>query len=72
MASPLARRIAANKGIDLKALRGSGPHGRIIRRDVENAKPGAAQPAQGGAPMTADGLILPQVLDDRVYAPDTY
>ena len=72
MASPLAKRIAANKGIDLKALRGSGPHGRIIRRDVENAKPGEAQPAQGGAPMTADGLILPQILDDRVYAPDTY
>ncbi|MEQ9505676.1 MAG: pyruvate dehydrogenase complex dihydrolipoamide acetyltransferase, partial [Hyphomonas sp.] len=72
MASPLAKRIAANKGIDLKALKGSGPHGRIIRRDVENAKPGAAQPAPGGAPMTADGLILPQILDDRVYAPDTY
>jgi pyruvate dehydrogenase E2 component (dihydrolipoamide acetyltransferase) len=53
MASPLAKRIAANKGIDLKALKGSGPHGRIIRRDVENAKPGAAQPAHGGAPMTA-------------------
>ena len=72
MASPLAKRIAANKGIDLKALKGSGPHGRIIRRDVENAKPGAAAPAPGAAPMTADGLILPQVLDDRVYAPDTY
>ncbi|WP_291207768.1 pyruvate dehydrogenase complex dihydrolipoamide acetyltransferase [Hyphomonas sp.] len=72
MASPLAKRIAANKGIDLKALKGTGPHGRIIRRDVENAKPGAAQPAHGGTPLTADGLILPQVLDDRVYAPDTY
>jgi pyruvate dehydrogenase E2 component (dihydrolipoamide acetyltransferase) len=72
MVSPLAKRIAANKGIDLKALKGSGPHGRIIRRDVESARPGAAQPAQGGAPMTADGLILPQILDDRVYAPDTY
>ena len=72
MASPLAKRIAANKGIDLKTLKGSGPHGRIIRRDVESAKPGVAQPAQGGAPMTADGLILPQILDDRVYAPDTY
>ncbi|MBU3921664.1 MAG: 2-oxo acid dehydrogenase subunit E2, partial [Alphaproteobacteria bacterium] len=72
MASPLAKRIAANQGIDLKALKGSGPHGRIIRRDVESAKPGAAQPVQGGAPMTADGLILPQILDDRVYAPDTY
>jgi pyruvate dehydrogenase E2 component (dihydrolipoamide acetyltransferase) len=72
MASPLAKRIAANKGIDLKALKGSGPHGRIIRRDVENVKPGASQSAHGGAPMTADGLILPQILDDRVYAPDTY
>ena len=74
MASPLAKRIAANKGIDLKALKGSGPHGRIIRRDVEKAKPGASQPAAGGAavPLSADGLILPQVLDDRVYAPDTY
>jgi pyruvate dehydrogenase E2 component (dihydrolipoamide acetyltransferase) len=72
MASPLAKRIAANKGIDLRALKGSGPHGRIIRRDVESAKPGVAQPAQGGTPMTADGLILPQILDDRVYAPDTY
>jgi pyruvate dehydrogenase E2 component (dihydrolipoamide acetyltransferase) len=72
IASPLAKRIAANKGIDLRALKGSGPHGRIIRRDVESAKPGVAQPAQGGAPMTADGLILPQILDDRVYAPDSY
>lgn len=72
MASPLAKRIAANKGVDLRALKGTGPHGRIIRRDVENAKPGVTQPAQGGALMTADGLILPQVLDDRVYAPDTY
>ena len=72
MASPLAKRIAANKGIDLRALKGSGPHGRIIRRDVDSAKPGVAQPAQGGAPVSADGLILPQILDDRVYAPDTY
>ena len=70
MASPLAKRIAANKGIDLKALKGSGPHGRIIKRDVESAKPGA-QPASA-APTSPDGLILPQILDDRVYAPDTY
>jgi pyruvate dehydrogenase E2 component (dihydrolipoamide acetyltransferase) len=72
-ASPLARRIAANKGVDLKALKGSGPHGRIIRRDVESAKSGAVAiaPASGGA-ITPDGLILPQVLDDRVYAPDSY
>ncbi|HAY05412.1 MAG TPA: pyruvate dehydrogenase complex dihydrolipoamide acetyltransferase [Hyphomonas sp.] len=74
MASPLAKRIAASKGIDLRALKGSGPHGRIIRRDVESAKPGAAPVSVGGAsaPLTADGLILPQILDDRVYAPDSY
>ena len=73
-ASPLARRIAALKGIDLAALKGkgSGPHGRIVKKDVENAKPGVAAPASGGAPASPDGLILPQVLDDRVYAPDTY
>ena len=41
-ASPLARRIAADKGIDLGSLKGSGPHGRIVKADVENAKPGAA------------------------------
>ncbi|ABI76488.1 pyruvate dehydrogenase complex, E2 component, dihydrolipoyllysine-residue acetyltransferase [Hyphomonas neptunium ATCC 15444] len=72
-ASPLAKRIAANKGIDLKALKGSGPHGRIIKRDVESAKPGAqAATAGAAAPASPDGLILPQILDDRVYAPDTY
>lgn len=45
-ASPLAKRIAADKGIDLSTLKGSGPRGRIVKADVENAKPGAA-PAAG-------------------------
>ncbi|SNT75202.1 pyruvate dehydrogenase complex dihydrolipoamide acetyltransferase [Paracoccus seriniphilus] len=45
-ASPLARRIAADKGIDLTAIKGSGPHGRIVKADVEGAQPGAA-PAPG-------------------------
>ena len=49
-ASPLARRIAAEKGIDLSALNGSGPHGRIVRADVEGAQP-AAEPA-APAPKT--------------------
>ena len=40
-ASPLARRIAAQKGIDLAALSGTGPRGRIVKSDVESAKPGA-------------------------------
>ena len=41
-ASPLARRLAADKGIDLGAVSGSGPKGRIVKADVESAKPGAA------------------------------
>ncbi len=41
-ASPLARRIAAEKGVDLSAIKGSGPHGRIVKIDIEGAKAGAA------------------------------
>jgi pyruvate dehydrogenase E2 component (dihydrolipoamide acetyltransferase) len=60
-ASPLARRIAKQKGIDLAALKGSGPHGRIILKDVETAKPGAA-PAKAAAPQLATGPSEEQVL----------
>ena len=49
-ASPLARRIASQKGLDLSAIKGSGPHGRIVKADVENAKPGAAPAAAASAP----------------------
>jgi pyruvate dehydrogenase E2 component (dihydrolipoamide acetyltransferase) len=50
-ASPLARRIAADKGIDLTTVAGSGPHGRIVKSDVETAqpKPAAAPPAKAEA-----------------------
>jgi pyruvate dehydrogenase E2 component (dihydrolipoamide acetyltransferase) len=48
-ASPLAKRIAADKGIDLAAVTGSGPNGRIVKADVEGAKPGAAPAAQPSA-----------------------
>jgi pyruvate dehydrogenase E2 component (dihydrolipoamide acetyltransferase) len=51
-ASPLARRIAADKGIDLGGLTGSGPNGRIVKADVEGAKPGAAQ-AETAAPAAS-------------------
>jgi pyruvate dehydrogenase E2 component (dihydrolipoamide acetyltransferase) len=44
-ASPLARRIAKEKGLDLGAVKGSGPHGRIVRADVEGAQLGAVTPA---------------------------
>jgi pyruvate dehydrogenase E2 component (dihydrolipoamide acetyltransferase) len=52
-ASPLARRIAKDKGVDLAAVKGSGPHGRIVRADVEGAKPGAAAPVPMAAPAAA-------------------
>jgi pyruvate dehydrogenase E2 component (dihydrolipoamide acetyltransferase) len=55
-ASPLARRIAADKGIDISALAGTGPRGRIVKSDVENAKPGATKPV-AGAPAAAGGGI---------------
>ena len=49
-ASPIARRIAAEKGLDLSSLTGSGPGGRIVKADVERA--GAAAPAAAPAPAT--------------------
>ena len=55
-ASPLAKRIAADKGLDLASIKGSGPHGRIVKRDVENAQPGAAKSAAApaAAPVAID------------------
>ena len=69
-ASPLAKRLASAKGVDLLALKGSGPHGRIVKADVEKAQPGAKQAPAAGTGITS--LIEPAVLDDRIYAPDTY
>ncbi|MFM7655258.1 MAG: biotin/lipoyl-containing protein, partial [Paracoccaceae bacterium] len=51
-ASPLARRIAKEKGLDLTQVAGSGPHGRIVRADVEGASPVLAAPATA-APVSA-------------------
>jgi pyruvate dehydrogenase E2 component (dihydrolipoamide acetyltransferase) len=53
-ASPLARRIAADRGLDLGAIKGSGPGGRIVKADVENA-----QPAAGPVPAEQAALTLP-------------
>ena len=55
-ASPLARRIAADKGIDLSGVTGSGPHGRIVKADVEGASPEAkpaAAATEAAAPAAA-------------------
>src|SRR5882672_5856305 len=49
-ASPLARRIAKDAGVDLKLVQGSGPGGRVIKRDVEA---GAAHPSTAGQPSAA-------------------
>ncbi|MEM6478878.1 MAG: pyruvate dehydrogenase complex dihydrolipoamide acetyltransferase [Pseudomonadota bacterium] len=52
-ASPLARRIAKDKGFDISAIKGSGPHGRIVKADVEAHQPDAAAPAEARAPSPA-------------------
>jgi len=53
VASPLAKRIAEQKGVDLKGVAGSGPNGRIVKADVESAKPGVAAPAAAAAAPVA-------------------
>jgi len=72
-ASPLARRIATEKGIDLSALNGSGPHGRIIRHDVDEAvargsttKP-AAQPGAASAPAKAPAISSAQGFGEGAF-----
>ena len=52
-ASPLARRLAAEGGVELNGVRGSGPGGRIVKRDIEAALEGGAEPAEGAAPTPA-------------------
>ena len=57
-ASPLARRIAKEKGLDLTRVAGSGPHGRIVRADVEGASPVAAV-ASAAAPAAVTATAAP-------------
>ena len=57
-ASPLARRIAADRGIDLGSVRGSGPEGRVIARDLEGAIAGP-RPAAAAAPARQPAAPLP-------------
>ncbi len=51
-ASPLARRMAAERGIDISAVAGSGPEGRIVARDVEGSRPAVAATAAAGRAST--------------------
>jgi pyruvate dehydrogenase E2 component (dihydrolipoamide acetyltransferase) len=61
--SPLARRLAKGAGIDLSRLQGSGPHGRIVARDIEAAKSGRAPMAPVAAPAP---LIAPSLSDQQI------
>ncbi|MDP9629894.1 UNVERIFIED_ORG: pyruvate dehydrogenase E2 component (dihydrolipoamide acetyltransferase) [Ensifer adhaerens] len=77
--SPLARRLAKDAGIDLSAIAGSGPHGRVIKKDVETAvagggaKPAAAPAAGAAAPAAAPlakGMSEDAVL--KLFEPGSY
>ncbi|MEA2392522.1 MAG: hypothetical protein QOJ82_413 [Solirubrobacteraceae bacterium] len=58
-ASPIARRIARERGVDLSALQGTGPGGRIVKADVEAAVSGAAPVAAPAAPAAAPEVPAP-------------
>jgi pyruvate dehydrogenase E2 component (dihydrolipoamide acetyltransferase) len=64
--TPLARRLAAESGIDLSHLSGSGPHGRIVARDVETAP----RPARTSLTARAEGPSADEV--KALFAPDAY
>ena len=70
--SPLARKIAAEKGVDLTSVQGSGPNGRIVKSDVESAKAAPATPAAAPAPAApvaaaaAQGILPTVGPDDKV------
>jgi pyruvate dehydrogenase E2 component (dihydrolipoamide acetyltransferase) len=75
-ASPLARRIAADKGLDLASIKGSGPHGRIVKADVEGstAAPKAAAPAPAApvasapaAPAPVSASSVAKLYEGRAY-----
>ena len=73
-ASPLARRIAGQKGLDLSALTGSGPRGRIVKADVENADPAAKSaaaaltaPTAPALATSADSETVKKMYTDREY-----
>jgi pyruvate dehydrogenase E2 component (dihydrolipoyllysine-residue acetyltransferase) len=75
LASPLARRLAKAAGLDLALLNGTGPHGRIIKRDVDAAVvdgSAQAQPRGGTAvartPGTAAALAVQPMPDDKILA----
>ncbi|ERF85772.1 pyruvate dehydrogenase complex dihydrolipoamide acetyltransferase [Bradyrhizobium viridifuturi] len=66
--SPLARRLAKEAGIDLGRITGTGPHGRVIARDVDDAKSGKGLKAPAAAPAAAGPSIAPSMSDKQILA----
>jgi pyruvate dehydrogenase E2 component (dihydrolipoamide acetyltransferase) len=64
--SPLARRLAKEASIDLARINGSGPHGRIIARDVEGAKSGKGLKAPAAAPAAGAPSVAPSMSDKQI------
>ncbi len=60
-ASPLAKKLAAEKGIDLRYVKGTGDHGRIVRSDIEQYTPAAAAPATASAPAASAAPVVTAV-----------
>ena len=72
LASPLARRLAKAEGLDLAAVTGTGPRGRVVKRDIEKAlKEGVGKAAPAG-PVPAGPVIAPASVDARLYPPESY
>src|SRR5580692_4358574 len=72
--SPLARRLAKEAGIDLARITGTGPHGRVVARDVAEAKSGKGLKAPAAAPGAAPA-IAPSMSDKQIlalYEPGSY
>ena len=65
--SPLARRLAKEAGIEIGRINGSGPHGRIVARDVEDAKSGKGLKAPAAAPAGTPA-IAPSMSDKQILA----
>ena len=66
--SPLARRLAKETGIDLSRVQGSGPHGRVIARDIDAAKSGKGLRAAGATPATVPMLPAATPSDAQIRA----
>ena len=66
--SPLARRLAKDAGIELVRIQGTGPHGRVIARDVEAARSGQGLRAPAAAAATGAPLIAPSMSDQQIRA----